>query len=398
MTLNASGPISIGGTVVGQSIELELGMSGTAMLSLNDTALRTLASVASGVITLSNSYSKSNVTYTAPTYAYGTVATDFGAGNTSLSLYRLAYSTLTGSFFSNPGGASQMQMPMTFDAPAAGTGIYAGAGGISAYAKSNDIWGIVLATGSYSSIATTLGQQIEGNGLTNPAATQGYIFGYSWLSAPSIPLFTNAINRFDLSTYARTSLVATTLKPTVTAGLVWACIGCGSSTTKGYGLGGTYGAASTAAGQGTASATAFTYASETSALITSVIYDGGTTQSTQSKTVFYNWASYTGGAAATSTGYKFTFSTETSATFAGNAAFIYLAAWGSVTSSAEGPRSPSNNVYGWLSGPNGQPTLYVSYLTFSTETTTRNISLGNLNATFPAYHWGWVGQHIHLVP
>lgn len=62
MPLNSSGPISIGGSTSGQSINLELGRSATATSSLNESALRTLAGVASGAISLSNFYGKSAVT------------------------------------------------------------------------------------------------------------------------------------------------------------------------------------------------------------------------------------------------------------------------------------------------------------------------------------------------
>ena len=65
MPLNSSGPISIGGSTSGQSINLELGRSATATSSLNETALRNLAGVASGAISLSSFYGKSN----APTSA-----------------------------------------------------------------------------------------------------------------------------------------------------------------------------------------------------------------------------------------------------------------------------------------------------------------------------------------
>lgn len=54
MTLQASGAISI------NNINVELGLSGTAQASLNDSALRTLAGVASGAIAMSNFYGKSN--------------------------------------------------------------------------------------------------------------------------------------------------------------------------------------------------------------------------------------------------------------------------------------------------------------------------------------------------
>lgn len=60
MTLNASGPISLGGATVGQSINLELGQSATALASINATNFRTLAGVASGQISLSNFYGKSS--------------------------------------------------------------------------------------------------------------------------------------------------------------------------------------------------------------------------------------------------------------------------------------------------------------------------------------------------
>jgi hypothetical protein len=60
MTLNSSGPISLGGSTTGQSINLELGFSATALASINSTSFRTLAGVASGAISLSNFYGKSN--------------------------------------------------------------------------------------------------------------------------------------------------------------------------------------------------------------------------------------------------------------------------------------------------------------------------------------------------
>lgn len=59
MALNNSGPISLGGSVTGQSIALELGLSATAQISLNNTNVRSLAGVASGAITMpTNFYGK----------------------------------------------------------------------------------------------------------------------------------------------------------------------------------------------------------------------------------------------------------------------------------------------------------------------------------------------------
>lgn len=61
MTLNSSGPISLAGTTAGVSIEIENGGNGTTTISLNDTAVRTLAGVPSGAITMpTNFYGKSN--------------------------------------------------------------------------------------------------------------------------------------------------------------------------------------------------------------------------------------------------------------------------------------------------------------------------------------------------
>jgi hypothetical protein len=60
MALNNSGPLSFGGSTVGQSINLELGVSATATASINSTAFRTLAGVSSGQISVSNFYGKSN--------------------------------------------------------------------------------------------------------------------------------------------------------------------------------------------------------------------------------------------------------------------------------------------------------------------------------------------------
>jgi hypothetical protein len=58
MALNSSGVISIGGSTVGQSINLELIRSATTQSNLNESALRTLAGKASGAIALSDFYGK----------------------------------------------------------------------------------------------------------------------------------------------------------------------------------------------------------------------------------------------------------------------------------------------------------------------------------------------------
>ena len=63
MALNGSGPISLGGATTGQSINLELGQSATAQVSLNDANVRSLAGVPSGAIVVpTDFYGKSSVT------------------------------------------------------------------------------------------------------------------------------------------------------------------------------------------------------------------------------------------------------------------------------------------------------------------------------------------------
>ena len=62
MALNASGPISLGGSTAGESIALELGLSATGQISLNDAAVRDLAGVASGAIVMpTDFYGKSDI-------------------------------------------------------------------------------------------------------------------------------------------------------------------------------------------------------------------------------------------------------------------------------------------------------------------------------------------------
>lgn len=62
MALNSSGPISLAGSTAGQSIALELSQSATGTISLNDTAVRNLAGVPSGAITMpTNFWGKSSL-------------------------------------------------------------------------------------------------------------------------------------------------------------------------------------------------------------------------------------------------------------------------------------------------------------------------------------------------
>jgi len=113
MPLNNSGPISLGGSTAGQSIALELGQSATAQISLNDAAVRTLASVPSGAIVMpTNFYGKSsgftfNQTISSDTTNYNLKSAAISAGwnQTSALIATVTinggvyvYSTSTGSY------------------------------------------------------------------------------------------------------------------------------------------------------------------------------------------------------------------------------------------------------------------------------------------------------------
>lgn len=71
MPLVTSGEISIGGSTANRSINLELGRSATATSSLNESALRDLAGVASGAISLSSFYGKSSLSAVLNAYGGG---------------------------------------------------------------------------------------------------------------------------------------------------------------------------------------------------------------------------------------------------------------------------------------------------------------------------------------
>lgn len=64
MTMVSSGEISLGGSAtsggLNRSVNIELGRSATATINMNESAVRTLAGVASGAISMSNFYGKAN--------------------------------------------------------------------------------------------------------------------------------------------------------------------------------------------------------------------------------------------------------------------------------------------------------------------------------------------------
>ena len=75
MALNSSGPISLGGSTTGQSINLEIGQSATATVSLNQTSVRALAgktTAGSSVVCPTDFYGKYYNYLTASSSAYST--------------------------------------------------------------------------------------------------------------------------------------------------------------------------------------------------------------------------------------------------------------------------------------------------------------------------------------
>lgn len=97
MTLAASGLISLGGSTSTRSINLELGRAATAQISLGETAVRTLAGVATGAISVNNFYGKSNgVTPVGVATAAAPIFYGFDAGTDSW--------TATGATISAAGG------------------------------------------------------------------------------------------------------------------------------------------------------------------------------------------------------------------------------------------------------------------------------------------------------
>jgi hypothetical protein len=114
MTMVSTGPISLAGNAttggLNQSVNIELGRAATATINMNESAVRTLAAVPSGAISMSNFYGKSdrviaNVTIGSDTtnYVVNTAkAAGYVAGKTDFTLTInsgvFVYSTSTGAY------------------------------------------------------------------------------------------------------------------------------------------------------------------------------------------------------------------------------------------------------------------------------------------------------------
>ena len=87
MSLNSTGPISLGGSTAGQSLEIELGETGIQPISMGDSIVRGLLGVPSGAISLGNGYGKSlfagtlQTTIPPPSNVYANNYAGFGYSN-----------------------------------------------------------------------------------------------------------------------------------------------------------------------------------------------------------------------------------------------------------------------------------------------------------------------------
>jgi len=172
MALNPSGAISLAGPSTGESIAVELGVSATATISLNDTNVRTLAGVASGVIVMpTDFYGKSNSILTQKAiFGYG------GLGATpSRGIVNGPVTSVTNLISSVGVVASDTPGVGTARAGACGVG-YGGDKGIFAF---GDTTGSINNTQAYNYVSNT-GVVSSDSSATGPVArsyAQGAIYG-----------------------------------------------------------------------------------------------------------------------------------------------------------------------------------------------------------------------------
>ena len=193
MPLNSSGAISIGGSTAGQSINLELGRAATASSNLNESGLRTLAGVASGQISLSNFYGKSNRTGTAtPNVEYLLVGGGGGSGTNFSSWTNVIYGAGgAGGYISGTGFAVTSDTAITVTVGAGGSvkgsdsvfssltaqGGGAGCANPASLKNGGSGGGIAAGTPSSGGIAaeSAVGTGVTGQGFAGGSSTVGYL-------------------------------------------------------------------------------------------------------------------------------------------------------------------------------------------------------------------------------
>lgn len=170
MTLNSSGAISLGGSIAGQSVNLELGVSATATITMNQTSVRTLTGTTAGtaLVIPTNFYGKSSSVTASYTFTTSTV-------NASLNI-----SSLSGYV------AGSTNVTVTVNS------------GVYLWANSTSNYGLNLTGGTTGDTLTLvnngfiMGQGGTGDGATN--SNGNFLRGTAGGSALNIPINTTITN------------------------------------------------------------------------------------------------------------------------------------------------------------------------------------------------------------
>lgn len=338
MTLASSGTMSTGGTTANRSINLELGLSATATSGLGQANFRTLAGVATGAISMSNFYGKSNI------IPKGYVAG--GASNTinvSLNtIYSLLFSTETSGVVS----ATLNQVLNWQCSIISSSKGYICGGRVTGipYPGYFRINSMLLTTEAIALVTASMTNNNANAGNMSNQVTYGYCMtGYDHY--PSNYAL-DGYNRLTYSTEAISSV----------ATLLWGTWGseCASSTTDGYTPG--YGGTIYVWGR-------FTYSTETAVNAATAFASNASERAAGNSTTVAYWSGGNGGAGGT-TPQSFTHAI----TFATNAIKTVSATLPAARAIACAPNS-STKMYvagGVNSALSNVTTIYP--LTFSTET------------------------------
>jgi hypothetical protein len=320
-------------------------------------------------------------------YAFGFLSYYSGASLQSGAINKMNFSTLTSSTTSIPTGPSDAYVNFSFDALRNGVGVFAGGyiSNSSPGVKNSDMWGIILSTSTYIDITATLRIGfVAGGSLVTPDGASGYATGGGQTGNQAIGI--NSIDKFNLSTYARSTISATCLAPLdVNGGYCTLYEASAHNQTNGY----LFGGKSSLSGACTSQVCSLLFSNETTSLTTAMPSAQMFYSMTQNKNATYIWGMLAD-QVTVQTPQKFIFSTQTYSTFTGASTSGYGVFAG---------RGISNNAKGFHSagstGAGAGISITLSYLRFDTETVTTGVSTGYVNnsvGTNAAITY--VGQHI----